>query len=302
MVSNKKFFHFTLGPVQGFVAQARRTRDIWAGSYILSYLAGSAMVAITNKGVDGKIEFPDVENDPLIKAINKTAVPSGKDAKDAPAARIGSLPNRFKAAAEDPQKAAEAAKTAIKKAWGKIAKSSWERLEKTANGIVTDETRKIWDRQVKIENQWEIAWVVEVEDDKTFDNSSLLDQRKNLRSHFSEQENGEKCTLCGERQALSYGENDSRHTVKEWWKKVADKFNGDKGFHFLREGRERLCAICTIKRLFPLVANDAIGWPVYHNYPSTGYMCAIDWIKMVLEKVKAGDDKVKESLKSGSAT
>lgn len=293
-----KSFHFTLGPVQGFVAQARRTRDIWTGSYLLSYLAGSAMVAITNKGIDGKIEFPDVENDPLIQAINKSAVPSGKDAKDASAARIGSLPNRFKATAEDPKKAAETAKAAIKEAWEKIAEKALKKLETTTNKsteeLVTGETRKIWNRQVKIENQWEIAWVVEVEDEKTIYNSSLLDQRKNLRSYFAEEERGEKCTLCGERQALSGGEKDSRDLVREWWKKIAGKFEG---FHFHKDGRERLCAICAIKRIFPLVANEAIGWPVYHNYPSTAYMCAIDWLKVVLEKAKAGDEKVKNALK-----
>jgi len=38
--------HFALGPVQGFVAQARRTRDLWSGSFILSYLSGCAMNAV----------------------------------------------------------------------------------------------------------------------------------------------------------------------------------------------------------------------------------------------------------------
>lgn len=284
-----KSFHFTLGPVQGFVAQARRTRDIWAGSYLLSYLAGNAMVVITDKSINGKIEFPDVENDPLIKAINKSAVPSNKDA---PAARIGSLPNRFKATAEYPKKAAETAKDAIKASWDKISKIALDKFEATVKEssikLVTDETRKIWSRQVKIENQWEIAWVVESE----CDDGSLLDQRKNLRSHFAEEEPGEKCTLCGERQALSSGEKDSRKVVSNWWTKVTEEF---KGFHFRREG-ERLCAICTIKRIFPLVAKDAIGWPVYHNYPSTAYMCAIDWLKVVLEKARAGDKKVEEAL------
>ncbi|MBA5248658.1 MAG: hypothetical protein FE834_03865, partial [Gammaproteobacteria bacterium] len=27
--------HFSLGPVQGFIGQARRTRDLWAGSFLL---------------------------------------------------------------------------------------------------------------------------------------------------------------------------------------------------------------------------------------------------------------------------
>ncbi|MDQ3773077.1 MAG: hypothetical protein M3461_01130 [Pseudomonadota bacterium] len=33
-----RILHFTLGPVQGFVAQARRTRDLWGGSFLLSWL------------------------------------------------------------------------------------------------------------------------------------------------------------------------------------------------------------------------------------------------------------------------
>ncbi len=280
-------FHFTIGPVQGFVAQARRTRDIWTGSYLLSYLAGRAMTAIVHKGAD--IVFPSIQNDPLFKAIIGADTPT---TKDAPAARIGSLPNRFKATAEVPKSSAEAAMVAIKEAWEKIAGKALEKLETTANGLVTEETRKIWNRQIKIENQWEIAWVVESEGD----DGSCLDQRKNLRSHFSEEEPGEKCTLCGERQALSKGEKESRNDVKKWWKDVADEFNGEKGFHFLRDGRERLCAICTTKRIFPLVANEAIGWPVYHNYPSTAYMCAIDWLTVALEKAKAGDKKVVEAL------
>lgn len=34
-MTDQTTFHFTLGPVQGFVAQARRTRDFWAGSFLL---------------------------------------------------------------------------------------------------------------------------------------------------------------------------------------------------------------------------------------------------------------------------
>ena len=37
--------HFTFGPVQSFVAQSRRTRDLYISSYILSHLARKAMLA-----------------------------------------------------------------------------------------------------------------------------------------------------------------------------------------------------------------------------------------------------------------
>lgn len=268
-------FHFTLGPVQGFVSQARRARDLWCGSYLLSYLAGRAMDAAEN--TRDEIVFPDVKNDHLIMAIGRVKTGDEPPKKDDPAARIGSLPNRFKAFAEDTQKAAEAATTEIQKAWEQIADEVWKRFEKGTNGLTTSETKEIWERQVQPNNQWEIAWVAG-------DDSSLLDQRKNLRSHFAKEEPGEKCTLCGERQALSQGGEDKRQTVRTWWGKIAQSFNGERGFHFLKDGKERLCAICTIKRILPLAAKEAMGWEVYHNYPSTSYMCAVDWLKDVLRK------------------
>ena len=46
----------SIGPVQGFVAQARRTRDLWAGSFLLSWLTGKAMAAVTAAG--GRILVP----------------------------------------------------------------------------------------------------------------------------------------------------------------------------------------------------------------------------------------------------
>lgn len=66
MSDNEKYFHFTLGPVQGFVAQARRTRDFWAGSFLLSWLAGVAMQAVKVQG--GEIKFPIPDKD-FLEAI-----------------------------------------------------------------------------------------------------------------------------------------------------------------------------------------------------------------------------------------
>ncbi|NMB85726.1 MAG: hypothetical protein GYA29_05710, partial [Methanothrix sp.] len=59
---NDLTIHFTIGPVQGFLAQARRTRDLWSGSFLLSYLSGCAMAEIINpdRKWDGKIIIPDV--------------------------------------------------------------------------------------------------------------------------------------------------------------------------------------------------------------------------------------------------
>ena len=56
MAEATQTFQFTLGPVQGFVAQARRTRDFWAGSFILSWLSSVAIASIQKQG--GTVEFP----------------------------------------------------------------------------------------------------------------------------------------------------------------------------------------------------------------------------------------------------
>lgn len=44
-----RYFYFTLGPVQDFVSQARRTRDFWAGSFLLSWLSAVAMQSVKNQ-------------------------------------------------------------------------------------------------------------------------------------------------------------------------------------------------------------------------------------------------------------
>ncbi|OIP41959.1 hypothetical protein AUJ95_02410 [Candidatus Desantisbacteria bacterium CG2_30_40_21] len=56
---SKQYFHFTIGHVQGFVSQARRTRDFWAGSFILSWLSAKAMLAVKKQGEEILFPLPD---------------------------------------------------------------------------------------------------------------------------------------------------------------------------------------------------------------------------------------------------
>jgi len=57
---------FTIGPVQKFIAKARRTYDLWAGSYLLSYLIWKSMLPIVeNLGPDAVI-FPNLRKQPLV--------------------------------------------------------------------------------------------------------------------------------------------------------------------------------------------------------------------------------------------
>ena len=69
MTAPRKIMHFTLGPVQGFIGDARRTRDFWAGSFLLSWLSGHAMAALDATGK--RIVFPQVVDDEMFLAITK---------------------------------------------------------------------------------------------------------------------------------------------------------------------------------------------------------------------------------------
>ena len=55
---NKYLFLFTVGPVQSFIGQARKTQDLYAGSFLLSHLIDSAMKEIEDKVNNCKFIFP----------------------------------------------------------------------------------------------------------------------------------------------------------------------------------------------------------------------------------------------------
>ena len=141
------YFHLTIGPVQGFVSQARRTRDFWAGSFILSYLSAVAMKAVQQQ--DGEILFPIAEQ----RFLRCLTDPSG-DPRSLPTQ--GGVPNRFKARVGD-HFDPDLVTTSLKAAWRSLADLVWQRELKAAiaSGPFA-RTEEIWRRQV--DNFWEIVW------------------------------------------------------------------------------------------------------------------------------------------------
>ena len=55
----------SIGPVQGFVSQSRRTRDLWSSSYLLSFLVAHAMHGAQSAG--GRVIQPRVADDLLYR-------------------------------------------------------------------------------------------------------------------------------------------------------------------------------------------------------------------------------------------
>ena len=264
---SEQYFHFTLGPVQGFVSQARRTRDFWAGSFILSWLTANAMKSVREQG--GKITLPDVTNDALLRWVENKQ----NQGEEPPS--IGTIPNRFSSsvpAGFDGQKVAQA----VQDAWKKLADAVWQR---DLASITNENQKKIWDEQIG--KFWEISWVLVPDSQK---NMNLLDRRKNWRSHYPPEQNGDKCTIMGEWQELSGVTAPNRADQDKFWTEVRSNIEQKLD---LREG-ERLCAISYVKRRFVYIWDKLYPkWELGANVPSVSYMAAVHWIE---ELIKADPD------------
>ncbi|AMO56217.1 hypothetical protein GZ77_05235 [Endozoicomonas montiporae] len=272
-----KYFHITLGPVQGFVAQARRTRDFWSGSFLLSWLSGVAMLAVEQQR--GEIKFP-IPADGYLEWLK------GDGKNDPP--QQGSIPNRFKAMSMKvpAEFDADSVVQSIQQAWQALAEQVWQKDLQPLDIDLT-ETRKIWDRQIK--HFWEISWCLS---DKA-DASDLLDRRKNWRTYQPPQEPGVKCMMMDGWQELSGAKRPGRAGQGErpFWKAVRKQT----GQVDLRAGEE-LCAIAFVKRrfshIFPTfqakVPNELTlyGWCVPVNVPSVSYLAATHWLEETFKQAK----------------
>ncbi len=266
-----QYFHFTLGPVQSFVAQARRTRDFWAGSFLLSYLSAIAIKAVEKQG--GTLIFPTVEEN-YLAWLEKTG-------KGSPPQQ-GCIPNRFKGGTAKIREGfePELIEKSIKQAWQGLAQKVWEKDLKQCG----EKTKEIWDRQVN--DFWEMSWVITDEENQ----SDLLDRRKNWRSYLPPEEHGVKCMMMDGWQELSGIETPHSEGLAMFWdtlRKRSDSLSND-----LREG-EYLSAIAFIKRRFSHIFENykqelpggwtVHGWRVNSSVPSVSYMAAVPWIAEVIE-------------------
>ncbi len=59
------FLLFQLGPVQDFIAQARSTRDLWSGSYLLSWMMAHVIKSVTDRLGPDVVIFPSLRGQPL---------------------------------------------------------------------------------------------------------------------------------------------------------------------------------------------------------------------------------------------
>jgi len=262
---SKQYLHFTLGPVQGFVAQARRTRDFWAGSFLLSWLTAHAIKAVQDAG--GEIVMPSVQDDAMLNMIK------GEILNEAP--KTGSLPNNFIAQVPEGFDG-NIAINAVQDAWKALADKVWEKDKLADAGV----SKALWDSQIK--GFWDMAWVIAGSDD-----AGVLAQRKNWRSTMPPESLGDKCTMMGEWQELSGAERPKPKQQEKFWEKLKPYGTMDLRKH------ERLCAIAYVKRRFVHVWQQLEGhqdWKLPSSVPSTSYMAAVHWLEALIKENPATEE------------
>ena len=257
---------FSIGPVQGFVSQSRRTRDLWGSSWLLAFLSAHAMHGAEKVG--GRIIQPAVDDDLLYRWV------AGDRTGDPP--RFGTVPNHFVVEVDgDARRVAEAAVESFAAAWKRVHDAVRDRFVAHACSAGND-TEAIWRRQVGA--FWEVMWTAA----PSGDHGRSFARRKHWRSHRPPDEPGDKCTVMHDLQELSgHVRARNRGEQDRFWTQVRTGL----GALELRDN-ERLCAIALVKRLLPKVAPEALGWDVdASRWPSTVYVGAVPWMRRVVSAV-----------------
>jgi len=329
---------FSIGPVQSFIAAARRTQDLWMGSWLLSFLAWTAMETIAESYGPDAVIFPSLRRQPLCDLwLHSQGVIPDKDKPHPEKLALASLPNKFVALlpASEAEQAAQRAEEAVQDKWHKFADevrvaieqkiprpgNAWEKLwqaqidtqleiywsifpwpgeGKTLSKEQAEDVRKLFSSLALEPESFRVAYEHYVKSGKYRPNwgttYSLLytladrafNARKNLRDFVTTEEKGEKCTLCGQR-AVLHGKDTSRIGVREFWSDLAEKL--DK--HIIKaEGRERLCAVCTVKRLVQQkILADRFG--LKRGFPSTSEIAVTPFKKALIENLDSNSALLK---------
>lgn len=318
------FLLFAVGPVQEFIATARKTQDLWAGSYLLSYLSWSAMKVVAEEFGPDSLIFPDLCRQPIVDLWLKE---KGLEINEPGSEELSSptLPNRFLAIV--PENAvvdlATEAKKTVKETFKRICQVVKEKMAEKL-GINSNEWNTIWQRQsedfietyhsaIAVNNyseflgqykqlmntgdNWEFDRLLK-QYEKGFDpnigtvygqiyklTEKVLGSRKAVRDFSQQEEPNHKCTLCGVREPVHPGVYNEQSCLEE--------FGALRGFWKevvatipdIRKS-ERLCSVCVTKRLSSkYYFKDTLGFNITDNFPSVSMVATSAFKLRVIENI-----------------
>ncbi len=290
----KKLLIFTFSPVQGFISSARKPRDLFTGSYVISYLTEEL---IRRTHLKDKVIYPQLKYENL---------------------NLANYPNKFVALVEE--NICEKLKKEFEKIWEEIYESVWRGLNLELN----EQKEKVYKQYLKhVKNyftvfcectelvskeEWRKILKIseeELKDLKAKDNYAytydlterILGAKKSWRPYrnvvdnttYYNKEGKEKypdgCTMCGERLHLAFD-----------WRDKDEVFNEIDKYHVRKN--EKLCGVCLVKRFAIKYYFGKISEKLKKlwNFPSTEEIAGIKFKENLKEKLER-NPYLKEKLK-----
>lgn len=304
----KGLMAFSIGPVQEFISTARTVRDLWTGSYLLSWLTARAMATVLENG--GSLVFSSDETNPIIELLRKKEQSEwwGKDK-----ALLSGLPNLFQARAADAATAramAEKCRVAVLREWKDLAEKVRQELDKKWRQEWPGWDAG-WNEQVGSFWDIRIAWLPEGVQLGTAERElrlskggapdedsrrqrllwGLMGLQKTVRHypmHEPPEETRPKCSLCGARSQMGPRAGNSEDPMQ---KATSFTENAAPKAHLAwqrLQKKDRFCAVELIKRF---------AWGVYlcentgfHGRPQekrvwdTATHAAMEWMKQLRQE------------------
>jgi CRISPR-associated protein Cmr2 len=290
---------YTMAGVQDFIGCARTTRDVWNGSYLLSFLSWAATERMlealhqqtgrTREEAAKLCLIPDLTGQPLAREWTRQDEPTADELA------IANFPNSVRLLV--PEDAAETiagvAKDGAHDAWRAIRGACKEAFQSHLTGAAEAQ----WDYQTDPERIFEIytsVYPVPPAAAGDMDNPYgwLMDQAqkrmgqcKRLRDVRQMGQEGLRCSLCGARSALADYDTAGRQPrpgrdlkpsqrssitrftygrLRDYWGAVQEV----EEFGYLFRATDMLCAVCTVRRLAPRsYFREFIGRKI--DFPST---------------------------------
>jgi len=140
----------TLGPVQDFIAQARRTRDLWYGSHLLSELGRAAARALVDGGA--KLIFPALQaGDPQLVACLAPLRDDNTPPQNIANKLLAEVPE-----GTDPQQLAKAARKAVADYWRDEVAAP---VRTKCAGLLAQSIDSVWNEQIDTFLEFTASWL-----------------------------------------------------------------------------------------------------------------------------------------------
>ncbi|MBM3298872.1 MAG: type III-B CRISPR-associated protein Cas10/Cmr2, partial [Deltaproteobacteria bacterium] len=150
---------FSIGPVQQFINRARKLRDFWTSSLILSWLAFEGLCFIISEFGSDHILYPSVIHQPLVDQLlaDELGLEWLSRGRGNTAAGVASLPNKFVCLVPKGSEAdvASGIEQCIRDAWLDLGNKTCETIEETlgkADSYVSEQFRR------QLSHFWNFRW------------------------------------------------------------------------------------------------------------------------------------------------